>query len=95
MPVVAGISYEMIRLAARTRSPLVQTLFKPGLYLQYLTTREPHDDQIEVAIEALNAAKPEDVNDQAQTCTVEIIAQETAPAASKVQDAVTSGTESA
>ncbi|WP_289001286.1 DUF1385 domain-containing protein [uncultured Megasphaera sp.] len=95
MPVVAGISYEMIRLAARTKSPLVQTLFKPGLYLQYLTTREPHDDQIEVAIEALNAAKPEDVNDQAQTCTVEIIAQETAPAASKVQDAVTSGTESA
>lgn len=95
MPVVAGISYEMIRLAARTKSPLVQTLFKPGLYLQYLTTREPHDDQIEVAIEALNAAKPDDVNDQAQTCTVEIITQETAPAASKVQDAVTSGTESA
>ena len=60
MPVVAGISYEMIRLAARTTSPFIQTLFKPGLYLQYLTTREPHADQIEVAIEAMNAAKPEE-----------------------------------
>ena len=60
MPVVAGISYEMIRIAARTESPFVQALFKPGLYLQYLTTREPHADQIEVAIEAMNAAKPED-----------------------------------
>ena len=60
MPVVAGISYEMIRIAARTESPFVQALFKPGLYLQYLTTLEPHADQIEVAIEAMNAAKPED-----------------------------------
>lgn len=60
MPVVAGISYEMIRLASRTESALLQALFKPGLWLQYLTTREPHDDQIEVAIRALEAAKPED-----------------------------------
>ena len=60
MPVVAGISYEMIRLASRTESQLLQTLFKPGLWLQYLTTREPHDDQIEVAIRALEAAKPEE-----------------------------------
>lgn len=58
MPVVAGISYEMIRLAGRTRNPWVQLLFKPGLWLQYLTTREPHADQIEVAIKALEAVKP-------------------------------------
>jgi len=60
MPVVAGISYEMIRLAGRTQNPVIQALFRPGLWLQYLTTREPHADQIEVAIEALTAAKPAD-----------------------------------
>lgn len=58
MPVVAGISYELIRLAGRTKNPVVRALFKPGLWLQYLTTREPHDDQIEVAIKALDAARP-------------------------------------
>ncbi len=60
MPVVAGISYELIRLAGRTENPVIQTLVKPGLWLQYLTTREPHADQIEVAIQALEAAKPEE-----------------------------------
>ena len=63
MPVVAGISYEMIRLAGRTTSPVIQTIFRPGLWLQYLTTREPHADQIEVAIEAMKAAKPADEGD--------------------------------
>lgn len=67
MPVVAGISYEMIRLAGRTTSPVIQTLFRPGLWLQYLTTREPHDDQIEVAIEAMKAAKPTDEGDDDDT----------------------------
>lgn len=74
MPVVAGISYEMIRLAAHTTNPVVQALFKPGLYLQYLTTREPHGDQIEVAIEALNAAKPVEGDDGA--VKVEIISND-------------------
>lgn len=60
MPVVAGISYELIRLAGRTENPVIQTLVNPGLWLQYLTTREPHADQIEVAIQALEAAKPEE-----------------------------------
>lgn len=60
MPVVAGISYELIRLAGRTENPVIQTLVKPGLWLQYLTTREPHADQIEVAIQALEVAKPEE-----------------------------------
>ena len=63
MPVVAGISYEMIRLAGRTTNPVIQTIFRPGLWLQYLTTREPHPDQIEVAIEAMKAAKPSDEGD--------------------------------
>lgn len=62
MPVVAGISYEFIRLAGRTENRMIQTLVKPGLWLQYLTTREPHGDQIEVAIKALEAAKPAEEN---------------------------------
>lgn len=58
MPVVAGISYEIIRLAADSSHPCIRTAVRPGLWLQYLTTREPQADQIEVAIAALEAAKP-------------------------------------
>ena len=65
MPVVAGISYEFIRLAGRSENRVIQTLVKPGLWLQYLTTREPHGDQIEVAIKALEAAKPAEENEAA------------------------------
>ena len=58
MPVVAGIAYEVIRLAGRGEHSLVQALIKPGLALQYMTTREPEDDQIEVAIRALEEVRP-------------------------------------
>lgn len=58
MPVVAGISYEVIRLAGRTHHPLMRLVILPGLWLQLLTTKEPDDDQIEVAIEALEAVRP-------------------------------------
>ncbi|MDP2872867.1 MAG: DUF1385 domain-containing protein [Bacillota bacterium] len=53
LPVVAGISYEWVRLAGRSRSPLVRLLCAPGIWLQRLTTREPDDSQVEVAIAAL------------------------------------------
>ena len=66
MPVVAGLSYELIRIAGRTTSPFVQTLVKPGLWLQLLTTRKPHPDQIEVAIKALEAARPEEMAAEVQ-----------------------------
>lgn len=69
MPVVAGVSYEMIRLAGRSSNPIVQTVIKPGLWLQLLTTRKPHPDQIEVAIRALEEARPVEVPE----VTVEII----------------------
>ena len=58
LPLVAGISYEIIRFAGRSEAAWVAFLMKPGLWLQYLTTREPDDSQIEVAIRALEAAKP-------------------------------------
>jgi uncharacterized protein YqhQ len=54
MPVIAGISYEAIRFTGKyTRFKLVQILSWPGLALQRITTREPDDDQIEVAIAAM------------------------------------------
>ena len=58
MPVVAGIAYEVIRLAGRSEHSFVKAIIKPGLVLQYMTTREPEDDQIEVAIRALEEVGP-------------------------------------
>ena len=55
IPVIAGISYEFIRLAGRSDSPLVNALSKPGLALQGLTTSEPDDSMIEVAIASVEA----------------------------------------
>ena len=57
MPVIAGISYEIIRFNARhSGAALVRALAAPSLALQALTTRKPDDDQIEVAIAAMNGA---------------------------------------
>ncbi len=59
MPVVAGISYEIIRFAGKHMDkPCVRTAILPGLALQKLTTRQPDDDQIEVAIASLKAVLP-------------------------------------
>jgi len=58
MPVVAGLSYEIIRFAGNSEAAWVQFAITPGLLLQKLTTREPSDDQIEVAIRALEAVRP-------------------------------------
>ncbi|MGE9923160.1 Uncharacterized conserved protein YqhQ [Acidaminococcus fermentans] len=59
MPVVAGISYEIIRFAGKHMDkPWVRAAILPGLALQKLTTRQPDDDQIEVAIASLKAVLP-------------------------------------
>ncbi len=51
IPVIAGISYELLRLGARYRRSLImRALMAPGLWLQKITTRPPDDSQIEVAI---------------------------------------------
>lgn len=55
-PVIVGISYEIIRFAARKRNGLLAVLTRPGLWLQRVTTKPPSDDQTEVAICALNHA---------------------------------------
>ena len=63
LPVVAGISYEIIKLAGRSKNKCVALLTKPGLWLQRLTTREPDESQIEVAIKSLESVMPEDKSD--------------------------------
>ncbi len=63
LPVVAGISYEVIKLAGRSKNKCVSWLSKPGLWLQKLTTREPDDSQIEVAIKAMEPCIPENKED--------------------------------
>ena len=55
IPVIAGLSYELLKWAGRSDNWLVKILSMPGLYLQKLTTREPDNDQLEVAIAAVKA----------------------------------------
>lgn len=55
IPVIAGISYEFIRLAGRSDNVIVNLLSRPGMWLQELTTKEPDDDMIEVGIASVEA----------------------------------------
>ena len=55
IPVIAGVSYEFIKLAGRSESKIVNILSKPGMVLQKITTSEPDEDMVEVAIEAVSA----------------------------------------
>ena len=55
IPVIASISYEIIRLAGRRNNFIVRILSAPGMWLQHLTTREPDDSMIEVGIAAVEA----------------------------------------
>lgn len=55
IPVIAGISYELIRLAGRSNNILVKIISAPGLWLQRLTTKEPDEQMVEVAIKAVEA----------------------------------------
>ena len=55
IPVIAGISYEVLKLAGRSENPIINLLSRPGLAIQKLTTKEPDDSMIEVAIQAVEA----------------------------------------
>ena len=55
LPVISGISYELIRFAGSSDNPLIALLSKPGLWLQGLTTKEPDEEMLAVAIESVNA----------------------------------------
>lgn len=82
MPVVAGISYEIIRYAGRhDKDPLIHRLILPGLLLQKLTTREPEDEMIEVAIASVKAVLPEEELQGKELPAAEVIARKGAAAA--------------
>ena len=55
IPVIAGISYEIIRLAGRSNNILVKIISAPGMWMQRLTTKEPDESMVEVAIAAVEA----------------------------------------
>ncbi len=63
LPVVAGISYEIIKLAGRSKSKIMRLVSLPGMWLQKITTREPDDSQLEVAIASLKAVLTENRED--------------------------------
>lgn len=63
LPLVAGVSYEIIKFAGKSKNKCVTWLNAPGKWLQKFTTREPDDSQIEVAIKSLKAVIPENGED--------------------------------
>lgn len=60
LPVIAGLSYELLKWAGRSDNFVVKVLSLPGLYLQKITTKEPNDSQLEVAIASLNTVLGKD-----------------------------------
>ncbi|HHW45620.1 MAG TPA: DUF1385 domain-containing protein [Clostridiales bacterium] len=62
IPLICGIGYELIRICGRYDNILTRIIAAPGLWLQRITTKEPDDGMIEVAITALMAVIPEDPN---------------------------------
>lgn len=70
LPVIAGLAYEVIKFAGKHKdSFLLRTLLAPGLLLQRITTREPTDDQVEVALAALNAVIEKENKTEAATAS--------------------------
>lgn len=63
LPVVAGLSYELIKFAGRHDGIIVRIISAPGMWLQKITTKEPDESQIEVAIESLKSVLTGDKND--------------------------------
>lgn len=63
LPLTVGIGYEIIKLVGRHDNKFTRIISAPGLWLQRLTTREPDESQLEVAIASLKAVMPEDKNE--------------------------------
>ncbi|MDO4742632.1 MAG: DUF1385 domain-containing protein [bacterium] len=59
LPLICGIGYELIKICGRYENTVTKIISAPGMWMQRLTTKEPDDDMIEVAIVALTAVKPD------------------------------------
>jgi uncharacterized protein YqhQ len=67
LPLIAGLAYEVIRFSARhLKNPVCRMMTKPGMWLQKITTKEPDDSQLEIAITALKTALAYDIVEPAQ-----------------------------
>ena len=64
LPLIVGLSYELIKFAGRTDNKLTRIISAPGMALQHLTVFEPEDDMIECAIRAMEKAIPDDGSDE-------------------------------
>jgi uncharacterized protein YqhQ len=64
LPLVVGVGYEFIKFSGTKNNIITKILTAPGLLVQRLTTKEPSDSQIEVAIASLKASLPEEFNDE-------------------------------
>ncbi|MEG0229812.1 MAG: DUF1385 domain-containing protein, partial [Oscillospiraceae bacterium] len=62
IPVVVGLGYELIKLAGKYDNIVTRTFSAPGMWMQRLTTKEPDDKQLEVAISAMLAVIPDENN---------------------------------
>ena len=70
VPVVAGFSYEVLMFAAKHENAFTRIIRAPGMALQYITTKEPTEDMLEVAIASFNIAlDPESVNEPKEALT--------------------------
>ena len=63
LPLMLGISYELIRIAGRYDNLFTKIISAPGLYIQRLTTKEPDDSEIECAIAAIKPCIPENLEE--------------------------------
>ncbi len=68
IPVTCGLGYELIKLCGKHDNTLTRIIAAPGLWAQRITTKEPDDKMIEVAIEAIKAVIPEDGSDIVNNC---------------------------
>ena len=64
LPLIVGIGYEILMYAGKHDNIVIRILTKPGIWMQYITTKEPDDKQIEVAIAALRSALPDQFSEE-------------------------------
>ncbi len=68
LPIMIGIGYEAIKLCGKYDNKFTRILAKPGMWAQHITTKEPDEKMIEVAIEAMTAVIPDDGSDIVSNC---------------------------
>lgn len=66
IPIIVGLGYELIKICGKYDNMVTRIISAPGLWIQRITTKEPDDDMIEIAISALRAVAPENKNDGIQ-----------------------------